>query len=417
MKNWKRYLIALGVLVIIFLLIYLCVHFLSKGFTNKYTIDNFSVKEIYTKDEQGEDDNYYIEIMANNIIYNYQFYNIEDDNKIVKDILYYDGEYKCLMPILSDNIKVDFLCYKEKSYYNYSDIKGKDDKLDRYIKKLDKEKYDINNFLDKNSKETTENKITYYKDNIPNGYVISMTTLKGIESIIDGKLYLVDLFDKDVYTRDISIFANNYYISADYNEKQVFDQVYVVDILNGNVKTIKTPDYISFDSYIQGVVDNSVYLYDLNNEVQYKIDIDESSVTVVGDPNKGIKYYNGNWSNISSIKANNKVLFRDKKFKSENSYHLYHTGNKLSGFYYYYFDAANEEDGYEVYRAHSQNKKIKKYLFNTKDYDNIIYIGEYIFFKDENKIKLYSDYTGIKTIINNLELEYNDNIKFIIYEK
>ena len=76
MKDWKRYLIALGVLIILFLLIYLCVHFLSKGFTNKYTIDNFTVREVYTKDEQNEDDNYYKEINANNIIYNYQFYKI-----------------------------------------------------------------------------------------------------------------------------------------------------------------------------------------------------------------------------------------------------------------------------------------------------------------------------------------------------
>lgn len=416
MKSWKRYLIALGVLIFVFLLIYLCVHFLSKGFTNKYNIDSYSIKEIYTKDEQDEDDNYYIEITANNIIYNYQFYKIEDDNKIVKDILYYDGEYKCLLPLLSDNIKVDFLCYKEKSYYNYSDIKGKDDKLDKYIKKLDKEKYDVNNFLDKVTKETTEKKITYYKDNIPNNYVISITSLKGIVSIVDGKLETVDIFDKDIYTRDISIFVNNYYVTADYNEKQIFDKVYVVNTLNGDVKTIKAPDYISFDSYIQGYVDNSVYLYDLNNEVQYKIDINENTITIVGDSNKGIRYHNGNWSNISAIKANNRVLFKDKRFKTEKTYHLYHTGNKLSGFYYYYFDS-NEEEGYEVYKSNSQNKNIKKYIFNTKDYNNIVYLDEYIFFKNDNKIKLYSDYTGVKTIISSSELEYNDNIKFTIYKK
>ena len=111
----KRYIRVILIFIIIFILIFICIHFLSKGYTNKYSINDFSIKEIYTKDEQNEHDNYYIEIGINDIVYNYQFYKkIEDDNKLVKDILYYDGEYKCLLPILSDNIKVDFLCYKDE---------------------------------------------------------------------------------------------------------------------------------------------------------------------------------------------------------------------------------------------------------------------------------------------------------------
>jgi len=417
MKNFKRYLVALIVLIIIFIIVYLCVHFLSKGYTHTYKIDNYSIKEIYTKDEQYEDNNYYIEINANNILYNYQFSSIKDDNKIVKEVLYYDGEYKCLMPVLSDNIKVDFLCYKDKSYYNYVDIKGKDEKLDKYIKKLDNDKYNVDNFIDKNNKEEKDNKIIYYKENIPKTDIISMTTLKGIVVIIDGKLTKIDMFNKDIYERDLCTYAKNYYVCANYENKQVFNEVVVANTITGKIKNIKTPDYISFDSYIQGVVDNDIYIYDYNSEVQYKINLEDSEVTIVGDSNKGIKYYNGNWSSISAVKANGKIPFKDKRLKKENTYYIYHTGNKLSGYYYSYFESDNEEDIYEIYRAHSQNKKIKKYIAKTNDYKDIIYLGEYIYFRDGNKIKIYSDYTGVKTVINNNELEFNNNIEFTVYQK
>ena len=415
MKGIKRVLIVFVVLCIIVLLVFICVHFLSKGYTNEYTVDDYTVTEIYIKSEQDEHDNYYIEIMANNILYNYQFYKkIKDDNKIVKHVFFYDGEYKCLLPVLSDSIKVDFLCYKDSSYYNYADIKGKDEKLDKYIDKVDKDYYNIEDFLDNKDNEKKYDKSKYYENNIPNDYMINMTTLKGIITIINGKSNYVEMSSKDVYKRELGIFSDYYYISADYEEKQEFSNIYIVNLLTGKTKKIKTPDYISFDSYIQGVIDNNVYIYDVNNEKQYKVDIDNYSISEIGNANKGIKYYDGNWSYISSIKANNIELFKDKKFKEKNNYLVYHYGNKLSGFYYYYFKS---DDGYEVYRAHSQDKKIKKYLFTIKDKDDVIFVEDYAFFKDNNSIKVYSDYTGIKTLISNDELEFNDNIQFNVYKK
>ncbi len=413
MKSLKRYISMFIVLLIIFFVIFLCVHFLSKGYTNSYKIDNYKIKEIYTKDEQGEHDNYYIEINSNNIIFNYQFYKeIEDDNKIVKDVIYYDGEYKCLLPILSDNIKVDFLCYKNGEYHNYIDIVGKDSKLDSFIEKIDDERYNKDLFKKNKSKEIKHDNITYMSDNMPDSFIISMTTLKGLMSIVDGKIITIDLFDNDVYKRELSTYVDNYYVSANYSDKQEFSEIYVVNILNGKKKIIKAPDYISFDSYIQGIVDDSVYIYDVNNEKQYKIDISESSITEVGNSSKGIRYYDGNWSYISSIKANNKTLFKDTNDKSNSHYYIYQTGKKLSGFMYFFYES---DSGYDVYRANVQNKKLRKYLFSVKNISDVVYEEEYVFFKTDHEIKVYSDYTGVKTILKNSELEFNENIGFTVY--
>ncbi len=415
MKNIRKILSILGIFIILFLIIFICIHFLSKGYTRKYKVKNYSIKEVYTKDEQDEHDNYYIEIVANNVVYNYQFYtDFKDNNKIVKDVLYYDGEYKCVLPILSDKVKVDLLCYKDNEYYNYQTIKGADSKLDSFVDKIPSDKYDIADFEDNKDNDTKYDKITYYKNNIPSKYGISITTLKGIISIVNNKVYKTDLFDKDVYKREISAYSLNYYFSANYNSKQEFKEVYIVNLLNGKDKTIKTSDYISFDSYIQGIVDNSVYIYDINNEKQYKVNLKDNTVTEVGNSDKGIKYFDGNWSLISSIKANNKQLFKNNNIKSNGHYYTYKAGNKLSGFYYYLYSS---ENGYDVYKANAQNKKIKKFLFSVKDVNDIQCIDDYIFYKDNDSIKLYSEYTGIKTIIENSELEFNENIIYNIYAK
>lgn len=388
---------------------------MSKGYTNSYEIDRFSIEEVYTKSEKDEHNNYYIEIDANGIYYNYQFYNkIEDTNKIVKDIYYYDGEYKCLLPILSDNIKVDFQCYKDGEYYNYIDIEGNEPKLDRYISKIDKDKYDINYFKDDKKAAKEYEKIKFYTDNLPDNIILTMTTLKGLITMNNDNVVSNEFYDKDVYEKDVSIFSDNYFITADYKEKQEFSKLYIINILNSKKSIVKTPDYISYDSYIQGVVDDDVYLYDINNEKQYKININKNSISEVGNSNKGIKYYNGSWSTISSIKANNKILFKDKNFKEISNHYLYKYGNKLSGFYYYFFES---DEGYSIYRVNVQDRDVMKYLFDVKNINDVQFIEDYALFKDYNSIKIYSDYYGIKTVIEYSELEYNDNIMFNVFKK
>ena len=413
MKNLRRFLFFLIVVLLIYFLIVLCVHFLSKGYTNTYIIDKYEVTEIYTKNEQHEHNNYYVEIEANNIWYNFQFYReFKDNNKIVKDILFYDGDYKCLLPILSDDVHVDFQCYKDKEYYNYQDIKGKDSKLDKYINKLSKEKNNEDMFKDNKKDSSKYGKITYYKNNLPDGYILSFTDLKGVVSLNNKKIVSNEIFDNDSYSRELSAFYDYYYVSADYNAKQNFSEVYVLNMLTGKKKILKTPDYISFDSYIQGVVDGCVYLYDINNEKQYKINIKESLVTEVGNAKKEIRYYNNGWTTISSIRANNKVLFKIKETKTTDYYYLIKDGEELSGFYYYFYE---NENGYSLYRVNVQDKSIRKYLFDVKNINDVVFYEDYIFFKDDNAIKSYSDYTGIKTIVVYNELEYNDNIKFNAY--
>ncbi len=415
MLKYKRYIKLFFAFLGLFLLIFVCLHFLSKGYTNSYKInDKVSVKQIYTKDEKDEHDNYYLEIKYDNTIFNYQFYlPVKDDSKLVKDVLVYDGKYKCVLPIFNNDIKVDFSCYKDNVYYNYHDLVGEEEKLDDYISKVDKNQYNVE-FFDNNLKDQIEtNKITYYKKEIPEDIIVSLTTLKGVATI-DDKIEFIELFDKDIYKRELSIFTSNYYVTADYSENQEFRSFYVVNLLDGKKQILKAPDYISFDSYIEGVVDDNVYVYDINNEKQYKIDIKKSLITEVGNPSSGIKYYDGKWSFISIVKAKNKTYFKTTSEDLDQYEYLYKIANKKSGFYYYF---EKDADKYKVYRSNVQNNKLRKYLFSVDDYRDVVFEEDYAFYKDNDTIKLYSDYTGIKTIIMTKELDFNDNIIFNAYKK
>ena len=152
----------------------------------------------------------------------------------------------------------------------------------------------------------------------------------------------------------------------------------------------------------------------MNNEKQYKVNIKKSLVTEVGNAKKEIKYYNGSWTTISSIRANKKVLFKVKKTKTTDYYYLVQDGEELSGFYYYFYE---NDNGYSLYRVNVQDKNVRKYLFDVKNISDVVFKEDYVFFKDDKTIKMYSDYTGIKTLIENTELEYNDNIQFDAYVK
>ena len=73
-----------------------------------------------------------------------------------------------------------------------------------------------------------------------------------------------------------------------------------------------------------------------------------------------------------------------------------------------------KNDKFEVYKT-IRNDKNLMYLFTTTDYKTMNFIGDYIFYKDGIYIKMYSDFTGIKTIMNSNEIT-NKTVSFYVGE-
>ncbi len=408
----KNYLKNILILLFIIVIAICFVKYLRRGHVAKYKIKNdgytFEVVETRTRNEKNETDNYYLEISVNNSVFTYQLFDeFDSKHKILKNIYYFrDKNYTCIYPVLYGDYNADIKCLNGSIYYNYHDIAGQDAKLDEFAKGL--KKYKLDSFADSSTKIKKEASMKIYTDNLIDEHNIAITTLKGVYSINDHKQ--VKIFNNDIYNRPISIIADGYYLVADYTEKHQFRLFNLINLSNLNKYEIKSDDYISLNSYIQGTVDGYVYLYDPDNESQYEINLSRHKIKKVTNKNNKVDFYqNGEWTTISTVKANNVQYFpKNVDIEEFSDYDLvYKNGNKQSG-YYYLFE--KEDDHYKVYRSPVQNMHAIEYIFDIRNIDSIIFVDDYVYFIDENCIYYYNQTVGVRKIIEYDELKFNDKL-------
>ena len=110
----------------------------------------------------------------------------------------------------------------------------------------------------------------------------------------------INIFEKDTYVNDLGILVDNYYIIPNYDQKLEFDTIFIFNIKNNRKKTMKLKYKISKDSYINGVVDNKVYIFDKDNLFQYEINPKKGKIREVGNKKDECLYYDGTWHKISA---------------------------------------------------------------------------------------------------------------------
>ena len=396
-KNTKIYILILIVVV----LILICKSILTFDSINyKLKIDGnkIKIKELVNKN------NYYIEIKTDKNIYPIRIYdNLDNKRKVVKDIYYYkDENIECVLPVINNKLYTDMLCIKEDVIYNYNAIEGNNNDLDKYVSSI--EKYNIKNFNNEPKDFKTIDIVKYnIYDNIKHNSAI--TTYKGL--IINDKQ--INISKKDIYNNKLSTFINNYYIIADYEKTYSFNNFYIVNLDTKKIITLQSKNDISYDSYIQGIVDNKIYLYDKDNENQYEIDIENSKIKIVSSDDY-VKYYtNKKWEKLNKTKANKEVYFDYETL--DNNFSTYDYVEEIDNYYYLF-----KKDGisYKLYRVDKNNIETYKYLLDVPT-TNIYFRDNYLYYVYKTKLYYYSDEVGLKTILENSELEFNDTIKYHIY--
>lgn len=409
MKKLVRLLIALFVFYIVFEMLF---NMFSKGYISEYKVDGFKVVEKRVKRTKGEIDNYYFEIFNDDLSFNIQtFKNLSKQENVIKEIKYFeDNNYKCILPITKQDIVFsDIVCKGNDGYYNYNTIEGKDSELDEFANSLSNYR---TTFISSDKKAKSDSYITVY-ENLEDDFNLGLENYKGIY-LVNKKYGFInnELFTKDIYTKDISGFVGNNYVVADYKEEYEFRKFYVVNIKTHRQTTITSDKKISMYSYAQGSVGNSLYILDTSNKVQYEVDINTKTVTIVGNESRGIKYYqNGEWTNVNMYEAiNNHLMFNPIQKEYNGNYYerVDHIGGEKSGYYYVYTKNGNK---YDAYRINVQNPDYKVYVFTTDYIDDIVYDNDYVFYKDENYIKYYSDLTGNKTLAKYDEVNFNKSLK------
>lgn len=398
--------------------------YFNKGHELTYEIikDNhkFVVNEILTSNQGDDRDNYYLKVSYDDIIFTYQvFDDFSKQSEIIKDIIYYeDEENKCIIPVFKGNKYLfDVTCYDGKIFSYYNSITSPNEGLKIFVSNLENYGYNKKDWTNSLKKLDEFDTITVYNNLISDHY-IGVSSYKGV-SLINKHNFIknIDIFNKDVYQRTISAFVNNFYITADYTGINNFNQFEVVNLKNGEVSKIDSKYNLSFNSYVLGVVENSLYIYDKDNRIEYEINLKTKNISIIGQKDKYIKYYsNGTWMDLDIKDVADNQVFNVEQINDYNSndyVHVIKKGNRVG--YYYLFKLFNNK--YQVYRTDIQNKSNLTYLFTATDYNKIIFLEDYIYYLDNNDLKYYSDKTGSKTVLKNTEFEFNKTIRFGVYEK
>ena len=397
---------TLIIFTVIFFALKCLLYLFDTGHKITYNIGNFKINEtLDTKDNN----NYYFELNHENFKINFQINkDYKKAEKVISKIIYkkIDG-YQCILPIFKNNtILTDVMCLKNNEITYASNLNN--EKINSYLKTLKKYGYNQNDYKDNASEIKLSNTQSIYQDNFLENHYIAMETYKGL-NLFNGNTNNVKIFENDVYTKPLSFFTDKYYIVADYTQNYSFKIFHVINIINGKQIDIRSYDEISFDSYIEGAIGTDIYLFDKENSKQYKISIEDESVEEFHDKDH-LQTYNSKWENMSLSDAINGKLF--------NNYYTddikgYDKVDKVGNYYYLY---QKENNHYKVYRADTQNKKIKTYLFDTTDINSIIYLDDTIYYQNGNTFYYHTNY-GERKVITNTELEFNDDLSFGVYKK
>ena len=406
----KKIFVSITILYIFLFFLEFSFNYFKKHHEVTYKIDNIEIKEDYRGNTKEEENNYYLELKTEkNTFYIQTYEDFKKEKRIIKQVKYYsDDNYECILPIFKKNtVLTDLICIKDGKQINYNTIQNS--QITEFLNTISE--YPKENYKDNLENVIMRNQTRFYPSNLPKEHYIALTYYKGLLVADETSFREIELFKKDVYTQKIKAFTNNKYLIINYNNNYDSNEFYVVNLKTRQYDAFGSNNTIKYDAYIQGTLENSVYLFDKDSKNQYQLDLKEKTITRIGNTNTGIKYYDGTWQNKNAYEAVNKEL----KFKEYETTDEYIMIKKIRGKKYGTTIYVKEVNGvYEVYRGIRDNQNLI-YLFTTTDYKTMNFLKDYIYYKDGIYIKMYSDLTGIKTIMNSSEIT-NKSVSFYIGE-
>lgn len=398
-------------LVLCLLVLFLIFEFIVYIFKSNHEIEyvlktkngSYKVYEIF------DEDKYYFKINSKNSIYSFDIFDYFDKKKeIIKDIYTYKtDDFVCIYPVLKDkNEDVNIICSKDNVTYSYSYFK---DDLNGFVKKLMNLGYFNYSWEKDSNKEKNIETLVAYPGGIREGVYIYVYKYDGFFSINSDSMEKVNLFKNDVYVNHLGTYVDKYYIIPNYDQKYDYDELYRIDMTNNKVKTIKLKKEISKDSYINGIVDNEVYIFDKDELVQYSVNPKKKKVKEVGNKKDGVLYYDLEFAESDVYR------FRDEEvlFKTIDDYISKIEGNEITyisknmNSYYY---QTSDNNVYYV-NAVSKNKVL---LFN-KEISDFVLIDDTIYFISDDSLYSYSNIYGVDKILTYSELSFNSKNRIAIY--
>ena len=386
-------------LIVLLIVLIIGVEFLVTRFTKNYESNyiiykdklEFKINEKYSKDNGNS---YIISISNENNNFYYSINNtFNKQKKIITDILYFNnGNDICIYPVLKNKEKSYIECSSNNNLYTmytYHDpifIKS-------IISTLNEKGITIGSENVLKGKKVYGN-LTFYDKNIKDTDTILMWQYKGIYYMNkDNQTNIMSLtFDK--YDNKLGVLVGKYYLIPEYKNSKIleFSSYNVIDLESLGQKTMDLNYILSSDTYINGVVDNKLYVTDPRNFRQYEINPKKRSIKLIGDTEIGGKLYDGTWkdANIYDF-ASSEIKFENKIDVNYNYIDIKEGG---SSYYYYTSDGSI----YQLIKGYLDKPIL---IYRQDSLNNFNVISNDLYFVANNTLYSFNLVDGVKDIIYN----------------
>ena len=404
MKKVIKLLIGIFILVLIFELIaYIFKTHHDITYTLKDDNQTFKINEVYKNKK------YYFKITSKDLVYSFEIHDVFHKKKevITKIYSYQKDDLYCIYPMVEKQENTNILCSKNNKSYAYTNYEKE---LTPFIETLKKQGYNSPSWQEKSNSSKTIETLSAYQNNIKEKTYIYIYKYNGFFSISKDSLEQIKLFENDTYINHLGTNIDKYYLIPNYDQKYDYDELYVIDMTNNKVKKRNLKYKISKDSYINGVIDNELYIFDKDELKQYKISKKGKKIKEVGNKEDGALYYN--------LKFETKSVydFRDEELKFKTIKDYISQVEKNTSINYlqktedtYYYQTKNNDVYY-----YNLNSKTKVLLFNQKISDFTL-VKDTLYFISDDTLYSYNFQEGLKKLITYSELSFNSKNRLAIY--
>lgn len=394
------------ILLIMFLCYQFVINYFKTGHSVTYTINDILIDEDYINDKEE----YYlfrvtldkdkVFVFENENLFNKQKEVVEDVKVYTKDDIYCVSlKYKKIKePSVPE-------CYINDVLYSYNEASKKTN-LEDFTKELkisSLEKYS------NESEKREEVDVTLNNDYLEDNEVIILYDYKTI-NLYDKKFERKASFSNfDNYKNIYGTIVGHYYLIPRLTSSTTFNTFVKIELNDGVNKDMNTIYTISKQSYVNGVYDDKLYIFDKSNLKQYEINPATEEIKITGDEeNPCFAYINGEKTELSVYEMNDKeIKFSEKTNQFENIDSDEMFVNKKVGIY------KKDDKFYKVYTKYPDNPIL---LFIDKDAKEIKVKGDSIYYLKNDSIYRYNIKGNVILLTRN-ELKYNSENAFDIYLK
>ena len=404
MKNFKK---IIFVIIVVFIVLSIT-NYLKKEHTVKYKISNYDVKEHFYLSK-----GHYYDMIITNKKKKYIYTINEDlgkDKKIITDIKEYkSNDLTCIVPVYKENITNNFYCLLNKQQVSANYLYDTNNSDFKKIYKKAK-KHNIKLSQNNKSKKNYKNLVVYQK-NISKDHFYFIWNYKGIYVVSKDEIKYKKFIDYDIYDNVMDCVVDDYYVLFDNSSVNGIEDVYYYDINKDKLDKFELKTKLTKNSYINGIIDNSIYVTDRKQKKEYAVKIKDKTITEVdNDQTKYLVYDNNTKKELTKSDYFMKDFFFDNNLIIDKKITKSKELKKEYNYYYFIEDS-------KLYKALDTNKTHRILLAELDNITDWLVRDREVLLLRDDTIYVYIDGKGLRKILTTNELKYNYKNIYDLWKK